>query len=745
MKSRNIWKWSLGMALLLMAGGCLQGSSTAPSVMQSTTTTAVVAEPGVEGVVGATAAENITDSDSVITNLAEAPASPVSTNPPVPPTIRPSGPVADVIKLANSGVEEGVMLAYVTNSPSTFNLAAEEIIYLNDIGVPAPVVTAMIERDQTLKDQAAASVAPEPPPPPVEEPIPQPAPVEVAAQPDYSEAPEPVPPPPSDVTYTTFYDSLAPYGAWIEVGGYGRCWRPTVVMLNPGWQPYFDGGHWVYTDYGWYWLSDYSWGWAPFHYGRWFRHYRYGWCWAPDTIWGPSWVSWRYTDNYCGWAPLPPGVCFSFGIGFTFYGRPIHDWGRCGLHRDHYRFVAWRHFDDHHLNHYAAGRRVVDGFYNRTVVANKFVMHKNTVIHQGIAPERVASATHRPVRRVTVRETTRHDTAGLNGRFEQLSAGGKTLTVYRPVMPKPVTTADRVAERTTTLPHRGPDVRPTANNRAGSAPSAPSAASASERLVTVPSRQPRTDFSATPGTHPTSRPSQPAPVVSPNPSRTTTARDSSPSSRVITIGRTGSTRTPQAPARTSSSFQVRPSTTARSGGINSPGSLSVPRQVPAPYGTFGGTANRPRSTSSRFNTGVGQSQPQTAAPAARAPQATPAPRFEAPRTAPLPSSSSRQFNSRTFRSQTITREVPRYTPTPSYSRPQVPRSAPSRSFTAPQRPQTTRSYSPPAQRVPPAPSAPAPSRAPAVQSRSAPPSPPTASRNGSRGSSGSSRGGGRNR
>ena len=43
------------------------------------------------------------------------------------------------------------MLAFVTNSTSTFNLGAEEIIYLNDIGVPSAVVTAMIQRDQALK------------------------------------------------------------------------------------------------------------------------------------------------------------------------------------------------------------------------------------------------------------------------------------------------------------------------------------------------------------------------------------------------------------------------------------------------------------------------------------------------------------------------------------------------------------------------------------------------------------------
>ena len=41
-----------------------------------------------------------------------------------------------------------------------------------------------------------------------------------------------------------FQDSLAPYGNWVDVAGYGRCWQPTVVVANPGWQPYFNCGGW---------------------------------------------------------------------------------------------------------------------------------------------------------------------------------------------------------------------------------------------------------------------------------------------------------------------------------------------------------------------------------------------------------------------------------------------------------------------------------------------------------------------
>ena len=50
-------------------------------------------------------------------------------------------------------------------------------------------------------------------------------------------------------------------------------------------------GHWVYTDDGWYWDSNYEWGWAAFHYGRWNHVDNYNWVWSPDTVWAmPSWV-----------------------------------------------------------------------------------------------------------------------------------------------------------------------------------------------------------------------------------------------------------------------------------------------------------------------------------------------------------------------------------------------------------------------------------------------------------------------
>ena len=62
--------------------------------------------------------------------------------------------------------------------------------------------------------------------------------------------------------------------------------RPSLVGAD--FTPYYTGGHWVLTEFGWTWVSDWSWGWAPFHYGRWIIVSGYGWCWVPGSDVGPG-------------------------------------------------------------------------------------------------------------------------------------------------------------------------------------------------------------------------------------------------------------------------------------------------------------------------------------------------------------------------------------------------------------------------------------------------------------------------
>jgi DNA segregation ATPase FtsK/SpoIIIE-like protein len=103
--------------------------------------------------------------------------------------------------------------------------------------------------------------------------------------------------------HSVFYEKLAPHGRWMEVSGYGYCWRPRVT--TPGWRPYVDGC-WVWSSMGWTWQSNEPFGWATYHYGRWMNLSRHGWVWVPGNEWAPAWVSWRQSRDHVGWAPLPP-------------------------------------------------------------------------------------------------------------------------------------------------------------------------------------------------------------------------------------------------------------------------------------------------------------------------------------------------------------------------------------------------------------------------------------------------------
>jgi hypothetical protein len=115
--------------------------------------------------------------------------------------------------------------------------------------------------------------------------------------------------------YAYFYDELDPYGDWYEDDRYGWVWSPEYVSAD--WQPYLYG-YWVYTDWGWTWVSNDPWGADTYHYGRWDCDASNRWVWIPDDVWGPAWVSWRYGGGWAGWAPLPPEATWgSFGLSYA--------------------------------------------------------------------------------------------------------------------------------------------------------------------------------------------------------------------------------------------------------------------------------------------------------------------------------------------------------------------------------------------------------------------------------------------
>jgi hypothetical protein len=122
-----------------------------------------------------------------------------------------------------------------------------------------------------------------------------------------------------------FRSTLDPYGSWREDPNYGTVWVPSGSVVGSDFVPYQTAGHWVYDD-DYVWVSDYSWGWAPFHYGRWVYAGGYGWEWIPGRTYAGAWVSWRYgwgDWGYVGWAPLGPtwGWFGGYAVGYGFVVR----------------------------------------------------------------------------------------------------------------------------------------------------------------------------------------------------------------------------------------------------------------------------------------------------------------------------------------------------------------------------------------------------------------------------------------
>jgi len=376
---------------------------------------------------------------------------------------------AEVVRLAEAGTSDEVLLAYIQNSTTPFSLMADQILYLKDIGLTSDVLSAMLKRDADLReapgqyvyDQKLYPATVPPPAPVVAEAAPQqpsapvaPAPPVAAAQPVPAAQPVAVPPavtvaspvyvssPPPDVTY--FYDSLAPYGTWIQLQGLGWCWQPRVVVIQRTWRPYCDGGRWLYTDAGWFWQSDYSWGWAPFHYGRWHFHTRCGWVWLPDRVWGPAWVTWRVAGNTCGWAPLPPHADFDIHLGYRFNGVHVGINFDFGLHSSDFTFIALKDFHRHDLGHYRLPPVEVNRVYKQTTIVNNYVVERNIIVNQGIKVDRVSAATHTQFRKMAIRDVPAGSvtTARL-----QTSGRGARPVAYRTKLQAPSRPVHMVAQK----------------------------------------------------------------------------------------------------------------------------------------------------------------------------------------------------------------------------------------------------------------------------------------------------------
>ena len=306
--------------------------------------------------------------------------------------------VQDVVKLARAGITEDIILTQIKTAGATYSLTADQIIYLSSQGVSQNVLRAL------MNTSPAPEVRPVPVPstPP---PIVTPTPVAPPSGPVSTIPPAPLAPAAptipgpgatSPVGFEYFREQLAPYGLWFQDPTYGWVWRPAPAGVDAYWRPYLDQGHWTYTDAGWCWQSDYPWGEIAFHYGRWHRGGS-GWVWVPGYDWAPAWVTWRHSEGYLGWAPLPPTAVFRAGVGLEFGGRLALDVD-FGLGWDAFCFVGYDHFWERNLHAHLLPRERVDFVFRHSVISNGYRYEHGRFFVEGLGRERVGGFTHREVR-----------------------------------------------------------------------------------------------------------------------------------------------------------------------------------------------------------------------------------------------------------------------------------------------------------------------------------------------------------
>jgi hypothetical protein len=324
--------------------------------------------------------------------------------------------VQQVLKLSQAHMTDDVITSFIRNSTDTYKLSADDVLYLSGQGVSQPVISALLQKTSgSTTATAAPAVQPEsvPASAPIS-PSPLAAPAPVVSQPPQVLPPGGQPPVspqvavantagPGSVDMNSFQAQLVPYGRWTDVAPYGLCWVPSIQSTNPDWRPYFNGGHWEYTESGWYWSSDYPWGEIVFHYGRWTRTPLNGWVWVPGYDWAPAWVCWRNVEaeGYCGWGPLPPGARFVSGVGVMWDGRVATD-ADFGLAPDMFVFVPFDHFWVHDYVPWGAPYHRVPLLFRSSVVINGYGFVGGRFFIGGLGRERIILRTHHEVPIVTI-------------------------------------------------------------------------------------------------------------------------------------------------------------------------------------------------------------------------------------------------------------------------------------------------------------------------------------------------------
>jgi hypothetical protein len=237
--------------------------------------------------------------------------------------------------------------------------------------------------------------------------------------------------------YSMFYSRLEPHGEWRQTSNYGYVWQPREAhSLN--WRPYTNG-RWVYTDAGWTWISEEPFGWATYHYGRWTRLRGIGWVWIPGDEWAPAWVSWRTSNDYVGWAPLPPEARFERASGIHNWADSYYDIGP-----EQYAFVRTNEFGQQRVDRAVLPTERNVTIVNETTNVTNITYNNTNIVNQGPSYDELSRRGAHPIerlhleRQVNVNFSPNDSRAVVRGDIVQMTAPVilRARTVERPRLVK---------------------------------------------------------------------------------------------------------------------------------------------------------------------------------------------------------------------------------------------------------------------------------------------------------------------
>jgi hypothetical protein len=270
----------------------------------------------------------------------------------------------------------------------------------------------------------------------------------------------------ASTSFSFFYSNLTPYGSWQVSSSYGQVWRPSAYTV--GWNPYYDG-HWVYTDLGWTWVSDYPWGDVCYHYGTWDFDPSLGWVWVPGYVWAPAWVEFRTGPDYIGWAPVPPR--FSLGATFGFGGG--------GIEASRFVFVSSGNFLAPTIRFHTVPLAQTQLVFRHTSDVKNLRVENGIVVNRGLETWDVEKASGKQVRMIPI-ERVKHVAPVASFTRNEIRVDAQRLQHgVRATEPAP---AGSSKSRGRGEGHRSALQAPASQRQASFTPSHPRGASGPERL-----------------------------------------------------------------------------------------------------------------------------------------------------------------------------------------------------------------------------------------------------------------------